>query len=174
MNYRIRILFVLCFLLANTVFAQASWNYTLWFQLADAKGNTIDGEDYVEKNIKLLTMPFGAHMNSKLIYDSSINKFKFTQHTIATESTLIFVQKNDSTKIRIGTQDLYIDEIKLSGKNHKIDVWVDNDKFIKNYKSPNRYQTIIYTNKLPFEGYEIEGVSPYFKKSNLKSLYLLN
>jgi len=173
MNYRIAILLILCFLQGTTIFAQASWNYTVSFQLADAEGKTIDGENYTEKGIKLFSMPFGAHSDSELIYDSAIKKFKFTQHTIVTESALVFVQENDSTKIRISTNDLHVNEIKLTGKIYKIDVWKDQNKFIKNYKSPNKYQTIIHTNKLEFEDYEVENMSSYFKKKLLEELTLV-
>lgn len=139
-----------------TVLAQASWTYTIWFNLENQAGNIMSKEDFIKNEIKLLSMPFGAHSDNKLKYDTLTSSFRFSQHTITTSSVLVFIQGEDTTTIEIGTQDLYLDRISLTGRYYKIRARNNEDHFICNDKLPGYKNRFVCKNKYPFNSYILE------------------
>lgn len=150
------LLFIITFILSEyTVHAQASWSYSIWFNLKDKYGNIIDKNDYDKKRIKLLTNEFSVHSNGELVYDTLTNSFRFSQHTAVTGSVLMFIQEMDTTIIEIGTTDLYLDTISLTGNLYEIRVWNNEDSFVCKEKLHGYKNTFICKNKYPFNTYVI-------------------
>ncbi len=150
------VLLVILFFSEFTVSAQASWAYTVWFNLTNQAGEIISKEDVANDKVKLLSMPFGAHSDNQLQYDTITGSFKFSQHTIATGSVLAFVCGVDTTTVKIETQDLYLDKIALTGDTYVIQNGYKEEGFICNEQLSGYNNRLICKNKYPISLYKAE------------------
>ena len=165
----LKVLFVLILFLSGfSVSGQASWGFSLWFHLIDKDGIKISKEDFIKRDIKLLSLPFGAHKDNRLVYDTLNGSFKFSQNTITTGSILAFVEGKDTTKIAIGTKNLFIDEIILTGDSYEVYAWDNNKLFKCNMKFKGIKDTELCVNSYPFSTYKIS------KNIDVKGLVIVN
>lgn len=59
--------------------------------------------DYLERSIKLYSLSFGTHSNNRVVYDTLQHSFKFSKHTVTSESKLVFVLDADTTVLHLST-----------------------------------------------------------------------
>ncbi|MFK7750601.1 MAG: hypothetical protein AB8B65_19580 [Kordia sp.] len=155
---------LLIFFITLQGYSQASWSYAVWFNILDETGKTLTEETYSEKELYIATHPFGAYKDNKLEYDSTTKMFKFSQSTITTESVLLFVHNSDTTKVHIGTENMYIKDIELTGKTYSILRWNNEANFVSNQKVPALGHFKVCIPKFPFEQYEIGVGNPYYER----------
>lgn len=155
--------------LALQAYSQTSWNYSIWFNLLDETGDTFTKEAYLNKKIQLITFPSGAHKSNTLEYDTQVNAFKFSQSTLVTESVFMFIHNKDTTTITIGTENMYIKDIALTGDTYKIYHWKNENNFLCNQKFSGIEKGTICVPKSPFKYYKTQKKSKYLKKVLLRS-----
>jgi len=165
MKLRVILLFVILSFSKSQMFAQASWDFSIWFNLEDEKGNKLTKEDFIQKEIKMFTDESGAHLDSKLEYDTLTNSFKFSQHTIAGSSVLVFKKKNRKTSIQISTQNLFLENITLTGKKYEVFIWNNRDAFNCDNKL-NGYENYgnVCSSKLSLDSFEVKKIGKLFFK----------
>ncbi len=151
-------------LTCNYLYGQASWSFSVWFNLYDKEGVLITPKVYEEKNIKLYSFPFGAHSNNRFTYDTLSNSFKFSQHTITTVSLLVFVIASDTVTIEISTKNTFITRLDLINGIYNLCVWGNEEKF--NCKFIGQSKTSACFNKLNFSDYQ----TTRNRKINIKDL----
>jgi len=154
-------LFILLTTFHSTISAQASWSYSLWFTLTDENGATISKEEFIDRNIKVLTAPLGAHAENSLTYDEGNQSFLFSQGTITTSSILLFVHDADTTTLFISTQDLFLKDVPLTGKRYHLSPWKHPEQFLCTHKLPNNKDRRVCIHKKPVETYEVEENSSF-------------
>lgn len=154
-----KLILCVCFTSINlSVFGQASWQYFFWFNLYDIQGNKITLEEYKKGNIKLFSEPFGVYGDNKLEYDTLNNSFKFSQHTVVTDSRLVFITHTDTTIIDISTRHLYVKKLYLINGYFDMTAWwgkQENFRTCKKFLGNISSGAVIY-NKNKFESYKTE------------------
>lgn len=93
--------------------AQASWDYTMYFNLVDSNGEQITSKSFKDKNLKVFSMPMGAHVDNALKYNETLDCFEFSQHTITGSNILVLTDQNDTLILRIPTRHFYLDKIEF-------------------------------------------------------------
>lgn len=128
----LRIIISCCFTIcASILFAQASWSYSVKFQLVSKENQLISLENLNDGKVELLTYADGAHLDSEIEFDSLNNTFIFSQHTITGSSVLVFETLKDTTILHFETTNLDLGVIKLTGKEYSFRVWNEEDRFFK-------------------------------------------
>ncbi len=149
MNLRTIIIFF--FTISSSVsIAQASWSYSIKFKLISKENDTISIENFKNGKIKLLSASFGAHLNSKLEFDSKSNSFIFSQHTITTSSVLVFQTLTDITTLNIQTTNLDLGTVELTGRDYSFKVWDNEERFAR---KKNEIEGEYWELKYPFKSY---------------------
>ncbi len=86
-------------------------------------GQEITSNALVEKRIKVYTLSLGQHTDSHLHFDTANGAFVFSQHTISTESNLVFVSGQDTTWLDLSTHTSYFKRIDLVHGRFDISYW---------------------------------------------------
>lgn len=157
------VLFFTCFLVLifQQSHGQASWTFNVWFNLTDKNQNILSPEDYLDQNIELYTFENGAHANTRFIFEEKSNTFKFSQHTIASFSVMIFVSDKDTTVIELGGQDVFINAISLTGNNYKIQHWQSEDDFDCTRSLKGYPECKVCMNRYSFESYKSRKLAEF-------------
>jgi hypothetical protein len=112
----------------------------------------ITPKTYEEKNIELYSLPFGLYSNSRLTYDTLSNSFKFSQSTITTRSSLVFVVESDTTNVEFSTKNTFITRLDLINGTYNLYAWENEEKF--DCKFIEQLKTSACFNKLNFLDYQ--------------------
>ncbi|WP_196890181.1 hypothetical protein [Aureivirga sp. CE67] len=156
MNLRLIIGFLFIFS-SSILFAQKSWTYEVKFQLVSEENDTVSIEEFKNGEIKLLTYPFRAHSNNYLKYDSKTKTFIFSQHTIAANSILVFQTQQNTTILKIQSDNLDLGVVQLRGNHYSLFIWKNKEDYIKT-------EDVIYWKlKYPLEAYIEEDERFNFK-----------
>lgn len=148
----------------NQSFGQASWHFSIWFNLYDKSGNAINQNDYLVRDVKLYTLPFETHSDNHLVYDTLHHSFKFSQHTAVSTSKLVFVLDADTTILNVSTTNTYITNVELKSGTYTLNVLGDKENF--EYKPIGKSQIIACFNKYGFN----QNKTTETKKTNIKDL----
>ena len=147
------LLFIVILVISNNLFAQASWGFSVWFNLKDKNGKVIDANTYKKEGIKLLSAPIGVHNGNYFTYDTIAKAFRFSQHTAVTNSILVFIHKKDTTIININTKNLYISELRLSNNIYDLRIWGFENGFDCHKKLPGYKHLFVCENKKVISSY---------------------
>src|SRR6218665_3397298 len=104
--------YILMIVSAKAGAPQASWHFTIWFNIYDSRDRVFTADDFRTDKIKLLTSAHGAFHTRSFDYDNLNNCFRFSQSTITTNGVLAFAYGSDTTTLQISTTDMYLPKIK--------------------------------------------------------------
>gem|GEM_PF-5356100 len=111
-----KILIVLL-LFSGNCYSQITWDFNLWFNLSDKKGQEIVLSDF--NNVEIYS-PYGTHINSKIEYDTIVNMYKYSVNSALPISMLLFVYNSDTTLIEMRSDgnDFVIESLTLDGEHY--------------------------------------------------------
>jgi hypothetical protein len=115
-QHSIKILIAL-FLFCGNCYSQASWDFSIWFNLSDKQGRTIPAEKF--RTLKVYSQ-YGTQVHSVIQYDTIAEMYKFTAQSALPNSILVFIYKDEITTVICNADEPYssIDSIALDGNSY--------------------------------------------------------